>query len=290
MDKKIIAPYTRIFDHVRRKYELSANEYIIIDLISRLSKRKGYCWASREWLADQIGVSRQGVHKIIQRLIDRGLLAKTHSKKLITNIDTWDMETDGMIVTDETPEQPETHSNDVNKVDKGVNLVDKGVNLVDENVNKVDMQSKQSLHNISNTLEDTLNKHNNIMPEISTGDWTEVKDFYTDKLKSLMSVPPVLDNRFWSKFTKFVKPAFDTWGKDKTIEALEGFCRDEFVQGTGYELHIFGNNPNKYLGMDKYDPKIGLGVDEYFERKRKELDRVLAEPSTGKLEGIVEKM
>lgn len=263
--------YTKIFGKVMKKYGLTPNEYMLVDLISRLSQKKGYCWASRDWLAGEIGVTRQGLHKMVQRMVEKGMLFRTKGAKLMSK-DSWSEETNGIVCK-------QSLQNDSTTNDLDVNLVKKDVNLVDKNVNSVDMKRQQSLLNISNTLV----KHNE--DNNSKGDWNQVKDFYTETLTRLMTVPPVLDGRFWSKFTKMVKPAFDTWGKDKTILALKGFFEDPWVQEKKYPISSFGDNPNKYMDTGKYNPKVGLGVNEYLERNAKLVDEAKARATS---EGLPE--
>lgn len=121
-----------------------------------------------------------------------------------------------------------------------------------------------------------------------TGDWEEVKDFYKERMKSLMGGQEPFIN--WKFFTKIVNPVFKEWGKDKTIEALEGFFRDPWVKEHDYTLSVFKNEPNKYLNISKYDPKVGLGVEEYLEREAQKVDKMRAQPSIGAPEFLNDKV
>lgn len=259
--------YTKIFGKVMKKYGLTPNEYMIVDLVSRLSQKKGYCWASRDWLAEEIGVTRQGLHKMIQRMVEKGMLFRTKGSKLMAK-DSWGEETNGIVCK-------QSLQNDSKMNDLDVNLVKKDVNSVDKNVNSVDTKRQQSLLNISNTLvkhKDNIN---------GKGEWNQVKDFYESKLKSLMDDPYV----DWGMFTKMVNPIFKQWGKDKTIKALEGFFADDWIKDAGYPLGAFKKDPNKYLGISKYDPKVGLGVEEYLEHGAKLVDEAKARATS---EGLPE--
>lgn len=76
------ARYTLVLHSVRRKFNLTNNEYVLADTIHKLSSNHsqvpGWCWASKETLGRSVGVSRQSAHTAIKKLVDKGLV-KQHS-------------------------------------------------------------------------------------------------------------------------------------------------------------------------------------------------------------------
>jgi biotin operon repressor len=70
--------YTTIWHAVRRKLELSVIEYVVADVIHGLSGSRGpvpgWCFASRATLGELVGLTRQGVDKVIDRLAEKGIL------------------------------------------------------------------------------------------------------------------------------------------------------------------------------------------------------------------------
>lgn len=136
--------YTTINHVAREKLGLSWLEYGLADLINRLasnpeSQFPGWCYASKETLAQNLGVSKQAVHKLIIRLVAKGLVEKNPiTKHLKITIDWY----------------------------KTVELMDSKQSL--PTVNNVDSNSKQSLLQTVNKVY-TRNKiekekENNITP------------------------------------------------------------------------------------------------------------------------------
>jgi DNA-binding MarR family transcriptional regulator len=74
--------YCTIIFEVKKSLGISINEYIFLDIIYHLSKSKGYCYASKEYLANQLDLTRQAIHKIINRMIEVGYLARRPDKDL----------------------------------------------------------------------------------------------------------------------------------------------------------------------------------------------------------------
>lgn len=90
MDKK--PRYTFIQHGIRERYKISANEYIIMDSVYKLSRHTGRCESSREYLAKFLGITKQGVIKLIDRLEEKGILEKDEEGKLKVSIQ-WEDET-----------------------------------------------------------------------------------------------------------------------------------------------------------------------------------------------------
>ena len=68
--------YCTVVFSVKKHLGISINEYMFLDMIYHLSKSKGYCYASKEYLANQLDLTRQAIHKIINRMIELGYLAR----------------------------------------------------------------------------------------------------------------------------------------------------------------------------------------------------------------------
>lgn len=69
--------YTVIYYGVMRALKISANEYMVLDTVYHLSAKHGYCYKSSDAIALDIGLTARGVRKLLQRLIDRGLLVRS---------------------------------------------------------------------------------------------------------------------------------------------------------------------------------------------------------------------
>jgi len=92
----IMLIYTNIQHEIRKRLQLSCNEYVLLDMIFHLSnnpetKIKGWCYASKETLAKEIGLSRQGVINMVDKLIEINLLEKDENTRFLRTTDTWDL-------------------------------------------------------------------------------------------------------------------------------------------------------------------------------------------------------
>lgn len=72
--------YTTIAHPARIRMGLTNNDYCIADMVHQLSHQSnamgGWCYASKETLGKYIGISKQSVHKILKKLITKGLIEK----------------------------------------------------------------------------------------------------------------------------------------------------------------------------------------------------------------------
>jgi len=133
--KEEIKFYTTIFHAARIKLGLTFLEYSLADLIYVLStnpknKCNGWCNASKDYLAKTIGVTKQGVHKALKKLIEKDIVTKHENKRFLKITQIW---YDNVIV---------------NKVD-----------FTNKTVNKVYTNSKQSLHNNNNITKKDIYKY-----------------------------------------------------------------------------------------------------------------------------------
>lgn len=84
--------YTTIIHPIRKSYNLSMNEYAVLDTIFHLSnniKFGGWCIMSKEKIGETLDLSKQTVHTIIDTLIAKGLVEKNESTKALRSCDEW---------------------------------------------------------------------------------------------------------------------------------------------------------------------------------------------------------
>src|SRR6185503_7232336 len=72
------ARYTVILHHPRKKLGMTINEYCLADTVHKLSSGRsmvpGWCYASKEHLAESLGFSRRSIHNMINSLKGKGIL------------------------------------------------------------------------------------------------------------------------------------------------------------------------------------------------------------------------
>jgi hypothetical protein len=76
--------YAHLEYEVLHKLEISIPEYWYLDMVYQLS-RDGWCWKSLESIAIDMRMTKNGVMKMRDRLIDRGLLVKGFRGKVKTS-------------------------------------------------------------------------------------------------------------------------------------------------------------------------------------------------------------
>ena len=88
--------YTNIQHEIRKQFNLSCNEYVLLDMIYHLStnpdsKIKGWCYASKELLANEIGLSRQAIFNMIEKLSDLNLIEKDFQTRFLKTTEQWNL-------------------------------------------------------------------------------------------------------------------------------------------------------------------------------------------------------
>jgi hypothetical protein len=72
------ARYTVILHHPRKKLGMTINEYCLADTVHKLSGTRsmvpGWCYASKEHLAESLGFSPRSIHNMINSLKGKGIL------------------------------------------------------------------------------------------------------------------------------------------------------------------------------------------------------------------------
>ena len=132
--------YVKIYFDLRKELDLNMNHIAILTMTYGLSKKTGWCYMSKESMADEIGITRQGLYKSINELKQKGFLV---------------LSADGLKLSEGTQVKfdifhTESRFNNIDFIDN-VNSVDKSSKLsLQEDVNSVDRSSKLSLHNTEN--------------------------------------------------------------------------------------------------------------------------------------------
>jgi hypothetical protein len=85
--------YTMIWHAVRQQLDLTVAEYVMCDIIHGLSSNRGavpgWCYASKESLGKNLGITRQGAQKIIDRLLDKGLVEADPETNYLRATEKW---------------------------------------------------------------------------------------------------------------------------------------------------------------------------------------------------------
>jgi len=85
--------YTTIQHAFRKANELSCNEYVLLDMVYHLSvnpkNKLGWCYASKETLGNEIGLTRQAIISMINRLCERGLMVRHEETNHLRTTEKW---------------------------------------------------------------------------------------------------------------------------------------------------------------------------------------------------------
>ena len=68
--------YARVFFGARRRFGLSLPEVVLCDVVVVLSRKTGWCFASRAYLAGLLGISERSVRRSITQLEEKKLLER----------------------------------------------------------------------------------------------------------------------------------------------------------------------------------------------------------------------
>lgn len=86
--------FTNIQHEWRRSQGLSCTEYVLCDMIYHLSRSESsqvpnWCYMSRNVMAEEIGITKQGLIKMLERLIEKGLIIKNQVTKHLKTTEEW---------------------------------------------------------------------------------------------------------------------------------------------------------------------------------------------------------
>jgi len=87
--------FTTIYHSFRKAHKISALEYILCDITHFLctnsrNEAGGWCYQKRENMAEEIGISKQGLLDMIERMVEKGFLVKHPVTKFLKTTSKWD--------------------------------------------------------------------------------------------------------------------------------------------------------------------------------------------------------
>jgi predicted transcriptional regulator len=176
--------YTNIIHPVRKKFKLTCNEYVLLDIIYHLSnnpesKVKGWCYASKETLAQEIGISRQSICNLIDKLINKGLIEKDELTRFLKTKTEWNLvylniKSDSNYVKNVYNEQSKEDLHDVKKV-------------YNDCKESLQVECKESLHN-NNTF--NTNNNTNKFKADKSANYDLMVEVYFDFYQSMFNFKP----------------------------------------------------------------------------------------------------
>ena len=174
-----MAQFTTIDHEIRRKFDLTLNEYAVCDSIYHLSRNRP-CNITKDNLGKFIGISKQSVHNILNKLENKELISRPHKQHIVTT-EKWNIEIIGQ------------HS------DSKESLLDSKESLP-MIVKKVDDDSKESLHN-KDSISITNNNNNNSLL------FQEVMKLTYDTYKSKYNEIPAIGDKEGKQIKEIIKKA-----------------------------------------------------------------------------------
>ncbi len=196
--------FTTINHEAREKLDLSWLEYGLADLIYNLSNNPksdypGWCYASKEKLGETLGISKQSVHSIINRLIKKGLLERHKETKHLRITVDWYKK---VLIKDDSKES--------------LPLVKK---VYSDSKESLPQHSKESLHN-----KDINNKDINKDIKISSKEDTE-SDKKNSSKKSLSKKKTSYGNPDINLLIKYFKEQLNLPTLDDTVQKNRRYCQ-----------------------------------------------------------------
>ncbi len=87
------ARYTFVLHSARKKLGITINEYCLTDTIHKLSSNRssvpGWCYAAKESLANGLGLSRQSIHTMINKLKKLDLVEVDSETGYVRTTEVW---------------------------------------------------------------------------------------------------------------------------------------------------------------------------------------------------------
>lgn len=136
--------YTHITHSFRKENNLSLTEYTFCDMVNYLSKNRncaffGWCSESKKEIAEEIGLSRQAVHDLINKMEKCGLIVVENKTGFLQTTAKWDL------VYLEKKEGDNSKVSLHGVRDKSRVSTDNGVKKLDRSVKKLDTECKETL-------------------------------------------------------------------------------------------------------------------------------------------------
>lgn len=103
--------YTTILHQPRIKAGLTCNEYVMASTIFHMQnnqKTPGWCYATKEWFSDLIGVSKQSIINLINELSKKGFVTKSPNGRQLQVTEKWSEEIEKFDFSKESLPNPKT--------------------------------------------------------------------------------------------------------------------------------------------------------------------------------------
>jgi predicted transcriptional regulator len=211
--------YTTVLFDIRDKFGITNNEYILCSIIHKLSFKTGLCYASKKYLAEQVNVTEQGLYKMLNRLIEKGLIIKQEGTSFLKASDYFILESEldtkqslGTLQKQEDTKQ---------------SLEDTKLSLVEQTKQSLE-DTKQSLdyNNNNNNIRDNNNNNNNIDRNSKI---KEYKDIFEESRKIYKGTKRGCNTEFevfikhkdWQEVLPMLKAAIQ-----REIQYIEGLKRE----------------------------------------------------------------
>lgn len=225
--------YTTIIHPIRLAFNLSINEYCVLDSIHMLcnnQKYGGWCIASKERIGKELSLSRQSVQTILKTLESKGLIERNETGA-VRSLDEWN----------EVIANKEDHymgfDGKVSKILSGPQKDKKTVckeslqcvKKVDRGVKKVDTDCKESLHNNNNyNNNDNISTKVDREPAVSTRYGKENINKILIALRESVGIEAFADSRIERNIGKHVVSLLEKIGKEEFRRRLEYVLGDDF--------------------------------------------------------------
>lgn len=85
MDKNATPRFSTVHYSVRRDLDIYFSEYILLDMVYHLSRKEGKCYKSLSSIGFDLGITFNGVKKMVGRLIEKGLLERHDEGLCVTD-------------------------------------------------------------------------------------------------------------------------------------------------------------------------------------------------------------
>ena len=240
--------FTGIHHNKRRALGVSNDEYVFLDHVYHLqvspkSSVKNWCYKKKDKIADELGITKQGLYKMINRLIEKNLLVKDPDTCFIATTEKW------YCAINYGGYDSENNSNNGKlSLQEDSKLSGQTVNSVYNSVNSVDENSKLS-------LQDTIyNKKINI-------------ENNNDAEKKIFSEQS--QNETFDLEAKKNEGKEKSCAKKENVEKLPHPCDSSKLLGEYIEGHGDGELQNMlakfyFENMDKYEPEMYKQFKAYW--------------------------
>lgn len=229
--------YTTILHPLRKAYNLSIDEYCVLDSIHLLSNNQkygGWCIASKHHLAETLDISERKVFQIINTLEAKGLIERNEQGSLRT-LDEWNEKVankgdyyvafngkESSFVTGKPLKHKPNPLDSAKSADTLQNLQGGMQNLQGDSAKSADYNNKEN-----------NNKNNNTYVDKSTSEFEKFISFYEkESNKKVRSLKP--------RLAKF-KARRKTFSYEEIEQAAQRILGDAFLQGDNDSSKVYGD-------------------------------------------------